>query len=268
MPGRMVPATDREVVPLGGLGVLLTRPAGQAEPLCHRLEQAGARVIRFPTLEIVAPPDACDLSQLPLDRYGVVIFISVNAVQWGLRRGPAAPQWPQQTRIAAIGRSTAAALRHHGLEVALQPAHGFTSEDFLALESLQDLTGRSVLIVRGVGGREVLAEALRARGAQVDYAQVYQRRCPQVDVEPLLDRWRTGEIQAITVTSGESLRNLWELLGEAGQALMSGATLVVASERIAETARDLGCQGEIRVADDATDDAMFTTLLHLAQASR
>lgn len=248
--------------PLAGLRVLVTRPAHQAEPFCALLERAGAEPVRFPVLAIVPSPRAGDLAGLAghLERYDLAIFISANAVQQGLGPLLRGRAWPAGTAIAAVGRSTATALAEHGLPVALVPEAGFNSEALLAMPALRDMAGRRVLIVRGEGGRETLAETLRGRGARVEYAEVYRRVLPEVGEAALRDAWRAGGIDAVAVTSVESLRNLWQLAGPDARPLLQAAPLILASGRIAETARELGCRGPLEVAEDATDAAMLAAL--------
>jgi uroporphyrinogen-III synthase len=103
------------------------------------------------------------------------------------------------------------------------------------------VTGGRVVIVRGVGGRALLADTLAARGAQVTFMECYRRVRPQVDATPLLARWQAGGIDAVTVTSAETLDNLAALLGEAGRPLLLDTPLFAPHEKIAEAARRFGC---------------------------
>jgi uroporphyrinogen-III synthase len=247
---------------LAGLRVLVTRPAHQAEEFCALLEREGATPIRFPVIAIGPPPDAQAVATLAagLAGFDLVIFISANAVQRGLPLLLRGAPWPSATAIAAVGRRTAAELGARGLRVDLVPASGHDSEALLALPPLREMAGRRVLIVRGDGGRETLAGTLRARGAEVCYAEVYRRMLPQVDVAPLLRRWREGGVDLVTVTSGQTLRNLSRLLGAAGAAVLQSTPLILASENVRQVARELGCRGPLEVATDATDTAMLAAL--------
>jgi uroporphyrinogen-III synthase len=140
------------------------------------------------------------------------------------------------------------------------PASGHNTEALLALPRLRDMAGCRVLIVRGDGGREALAGELRARGAEVAYAEVYRRMLPALDAAPLLQRWQAGGLDLVTVTSAQILRNLYQLLGPAGLALLQSAPLVLASENVRQVALELGCRGPLVVAEDATDAAMLAAL--------
>ena len=244
---------------LTGRGILVTRPVHQADRLCRLIEALGGRAVRFPVLEIRAPGDPAAVKDglLRLPDYDLAIFVSANAVEFTLA---ALAPWPPKLEIAAVGAATAAALRRHGLPVAYCPAQAFTSEALLALPRLQQLAGKQILILRGEGGREQLRETLRARGARVDYLEVYQRVQPATDPTPLLQQWRSGEVGAVLVTSNESLRKLVAMIGTLGLPLLRATPLIVASTRTLELARELGLDGTVRVAADATDAAMTDAL--------
>ncbi|MGB5062793.1 MAG: uroporphyrinogen-III synthase, partial [Candidatus Competibacter sp.] len=145
----------------------------------------------------------------------------------------------------------------------LQPAGDFSSEGLLALPQLRAVTGRRIAIVCGEDGRELLVETLTARGARVDRAEVYRRERPAVgSIETLLARWKYGEIGAVTITSGENLRNLFDMLGVAGQDYLCDTPLIVVSTRIRQIAAEYGCR-HLLLARDAGDDAIVAALLDL-----
>ncbi|MBZ0104675.1 MAG: uroporphyrinogen-III synthase [Sulfuricella denitrificans] len=229
-------------LPLKGMGVVVTRPAHQAQPLAKLIGSAGGEAILFPVLEIL---DAANLSQLNeliarLDEFDVAIFISPNAVSKAIQLIRARRQLPPQMVIAAIGKGSKNALERCGITQVIVPEAQFDSEGLLALPQFQNMHGRRVVIFRGEGGREFLGEALVSRGATLEYAECYRRAMPDTDATPLLHRWARGEIHAITVTSSESLHNLFELLGQSGQQWLRKTPLFVPHERIAEAARGMG----------------------------
>ncbi|MFA5081297.1 MAG: uroporphyrinogen-III synthase [Hydrogenophilaceae bacterium] len=228
---------------LAGRGILITRPAGQAEGLAARIVELGGNAILFPTLEIGPPTDPVALSHaigcLPDD--DLAIFISPTSVEraWPLileRHGG----WPHGVTPAAVGQATARALAGCGVRHVLCAEDAADSESLLALAELGDMTGQRVLIIRGEGGRELLADTLRQRGARVDYAECYRRLRPAADPAPLLVLWRDGGIAAVTVTSREVFANLVDLLGEAGAALLRATPLFAPHPRIAAAAREWG----------------------------
>ena len=132
----------------------------------------------------------------------------------------------------------------------------------------QNLHRQRILIVRGSGGRTLLRDTLMQRGAQVDCAEVYRRAMPEVDAalrQALLDNWEQ-RIGAVLITSGESLQNLFAMLGTAGQPYIRSTPLVVVSARIQYAAAQQGCR-HIRLAREASDDALLAALLDLMRTS-
>jgi uroporphyrinogen-III synthase len=237
---------------LDGIGVLVTRPAHQAEALCALIEARGGRAVRFPTLEIRDPrdPAAAEALLRAADTFDVLLFVSANAVE----RAAAHLRTPPRAAIGAVGEATARALRSHGLEPSILPAGQWDSEGLLAAPALGDVRGRRVLIVRGEGGRPLLGEQLAVRGAEVRYAEVYRRAPTALDAEPLVARWR-DEVQVVVATSREVLDNLVARLGAAGLKRLRETPLVVVSERLAGHARALGIR-RVLVADAASDAAL------------
>jgi len=222
---------------LSGRTVLVTRPAHQAAALVRMIQSAGGEAFVFPALEIEAVP-APDLSAslAQLATADIVIFISPNAAQFGMA---AIRVLPAASRIFAVGPGTARALGALGVSGVVTP-DGQDSEALLALPQLQDVKDKRVVIVRGVGGRPLLAESLAARGAVVHYLECYRRVRPTADAAPLLARWQAGGIDAVTVTSAETLHNLAALLGESGAPLLATTPLFAPHEKIAEAARRFG----------------------------
>ncbi|HRD65569.1 MAG TPA: uroporphyrinogen-III synthase [Candidatus Competibacter sp.] len=249
---------------LNGLGVLVTRPEHQAGPLCHLIERYGGIAIRCPALSIGEPRDWIPALTI-FDRladYHLAIFTSANAVERALPPIQKRGGIPPFLEIAAIGRATARMLARFDLDRCLQPESDFTSEGLLALPRFQRVAGQAIVIVRGEGGRALLAETLTARGARVDHAEVYRRERPAADVGMLLDRWARGEIGAVVVTSAESLLNLFDMLGGAGQDYLRDTPLIMVGTRIRQTAAEFGCR-RLLVAREASDDAIAAVLLGL-----
>ncbi len=217
----MADVDERPPGPLAQTGVVVTRPANQAAHLSALLEAAGARVFRFPAIAIVPPRDT-DRLEAVLDRlpqFQIAVFVSANAVDWGERYLDMFGGLPASLKVAAVGRGTASALQERGLAPDLVPADRYDSEALLALPEFQEsaVSGQRVLILRGEGGRELLADTLYARGAEVEYAEVYRRVRPGIDPGKLLEPLAKGEVDVIIVTSGEGLRNLLDMVGEAGE---------------------------------------------------
>jgi uroporphyrinogen-III synthase len=248
---------------LSGVRVLVTRPKHQAENLSRLIEAQGGIAVRFPTLDIVPRDDDAIKSDLAnLGRFQWVVFISVNAVNFALKANSGKIGYTESVRFAAVGKSTAQAMKMAGLPVDLMPENGYNSEALLAMPQLQQVEGQNFLIVRGEGGREQLATTLRSRGAAVNYLEVYKRIIPRIDSSPVMELLAQHRLDVITVTSAEALQNLSLMLGEKNNnnKLLSLIPLVVVSDRIRCIAADMGFN-RITVTDSPNDTAILETVI-------
>jgi len=250
-----------EKLPLQGMGIVVTRPAHQAQHLAQLIAAAGGEAILFPVLEILDTEDLHPLNALiaRLDSFDVAIFISPNAVGKAMNLIRAQRELPAQLTIAAIGRGSRKELERCGVNQAVAPQRQFDSEGLLELPQFQDMNGKRVVIFRGEGGREMLGDTLIARGAQLEYAECYRRGKPNIDAAPLLHRWTRGEVQAVTVTSSEGLHNLFDLLGKLGQQWLKKTPLFAPHARIAAAARGLGLEQVLTTA--AGDEGLLMGLI-------
>lgn len=228
--------------PLAGRTVLVTRPTHQTAVLGQAIHAAGGTPFAFPALAVEAV--AQDELRVPLTWLGesdIAIFVSPNAAQFGMTTIRAGGALPDACVVFAVGPGTARALQAQGVDEVIVP-DGQDSEALLALPQLQAVAvaGKRVTIVRGVGGRALLAETLRQRGARVDFMECYRRLRPQADAASLLAHWQAGGIDAVTVASAETLHNLAALLGEAGIPLLTSTPLFAPHEKIAGAARRFG----------------------------
>ncbi|MFT4613674.1 MAG: uroporphyrinogen-III synthase [Bacteroidia bacterium] len=243
--------------------VLVTRPAGVAnDHLCEILAAAGYEASSQPLLELRAlaplPAPARSLVQ-SLDNYEHVIFISTNAVGFGmLAIENYWPQLPVGLSWYAIGEATATLLQEHGIS-AITPGSLMTSEGLLAVPQLQAIAGQRVLIVKGEGGREALARTLRDRDATVDELACYQRYCPTLAPGDLARRLQNDNIGAVLLSSGEGLANMRQLLSPAETTKFTSLYLVVPSDRVAKLALEAGFK-QIVIAENASDAAMLRAL--------
>lgn len=218
---------------LGGAGVLVTRPRRQSAELVATIESRGGRAILFPVIEI-APRSPGDVGEdlAALAEPDITVFVSANAVEHGLDQGGSGA-------IAAIGPATAAAIEAAARIVDIRPAGGYSSEDLLDEAAMKNVRGKTVRIVRGDGGRELLAKTLRERGARVEYLSVYERRVPDCsahEVEALEASWKRGEIDAVVVMSVQSLVNLIAMLPDSCRQLLVGTPLVTPAARVLKEA--------------------------------
>jgi len=279
---------------------VLTRPAGQSAALAARLARDGMDVFEFPLIEIAPVEDPLPLRDAlaTLERYALVVFVSPNAIDHGLAE--LSLPWPKAVPAAAIGPGSVAALARHGLappaievicpagadagEARVKGAGNGNGDDaasqrfdseslWAALEARfgeGGLAAKDVLIVRGDGGREWLAERLREAGANVQAVAAYRRRVPQASP----DAWSrarallAGVPHAWLVTSSEGLRNLETMaraqLPAAEFSALRHAPLVAPHPRIAETARALGFD---RITQSGPGDERIAAALRAISAS-
>ncbi|WP_058375430.1 uroporphyrinogen-III synthase [Pandoraea norimbergensis] len=229
--------------------VILTRPDGQSGALAAALQAEGIDSFAFPLLHIAAQADADALAALDtalndLSTYALAVFVSPNAVSHALSRlvflksgasatsvgmgatgaaSTATAYWPMALPVAVVGPGSAQALAEAGIappqhQVIVPPGGPdarFDSEALLAELDVAALAGRRVLIVRGDGGRELLADTFRAAGAQVDIVSAYTRRAPAPDASAwaALEARLTSSVPcAWVLTSSEAVRHLASML--------------------------------------------------------
>ena len=250
-----------QTLPLAGLNIVVTRPRDQAVQLAQRIEQAGGNAILFPLLEINPPADTQPLRELVarLHDFDLAIFISPNAVYYGMQAICAAGAMPDGLKIATVGQGSAKALRDMGVQKIIVPQDRFDSEALLALPELQNMNGRRVVIFRGDGGRELLGDTLKARGAIVEYAECYRRAKPQQGIAALL----AADPHAITITSSEAFGYLWDMLDAPCRIRLAAIPLFVPHARIAEAALRIGWRSVTITASG--DDGLFSGLVGWAK---
>jgi uroporphyrinogen-III synthase len=248
--------------------VIITRPLQQGQALVQRLVQAGHQATLFPLLEILPLEDESALRAAlsRLHEYALVAFVSPNAIAASLRH---VKQWPDGVDIAVVGEGSRQALLAHGIIergmriFSPKNRERTDSQTLLEVLDLPALAGRRVLILRGESGRELLADALREAGAQVEPVAAYRRQSPQMDdaVRQQLHALLSEDATWV-VTSSEALRNLAAMssaTGHAGDgARLLTQKLLVPHIRIEETARELGFARILRCASG--DDALIAKL--------
>lgn len=233
-------STAAAMRPLAGKGVVVTRPAHQARALATAIQAAGGQPILFPAIEIRELDNLGPFQRVVdrLDEFDLAIFISPNAAERAIGLILARRPLPRGLKLAAVGGGSVQALAAHGVSGVVAPRGRTDSE---ALLDLPEIAGaRRVAIFRGAGGREHLGETLASRGATVEYAECYRRCRPGQDPAPLLAAWARGSVDAVTATSSEGMRNLFELVTPAGHAPLQRTPLFVPHPRIGSAARELG----------------------------
>ena len=245
---------------LGGRSIVVTRPPHQAQAFARLIEGAGGRPVLFPTIEIRDVEDLGPFMRLVdrLDEFDFAIFISPNSVEQAMKLIGDRSKFPPGLKIATIGGGGVRALEAHGVTGVIAPEDRYDSEGLLDLPAFAVVSFKRIVIFRGVGGRELLSQALRERGALVEYAECYRRYRPDLDPAQLLKGWARDEIDAVTVTSSEGLRNLFEMVGEPGREPLQRTPLFVPHPRIAEAAHGLGVRTVIVTGPG--DDGLLTGL--------
>lgn len=234
---------------LAGRAILLTRPPAQCAGLEALLTAEGAHAIRFPLIDIEPRPQALAALPAEADAADWLILVSPSAIDcaWPALHGRA--RWP---RLACVGAASARRLEARAGQPVLFPAGGQDSAALLAEPALQDMAGQRVLIVRGEGGRAELGDTLRARGADVRYAEIYRR----VDTRPdwaLFDRLTRQHLpDACVLTSGEIAERFFHLAGSARIRALQCLQYCVPHPRIADR---LAALGATRIVTTRADDA-------------
>ena len=235
---------------------LILRPEPQASELARQLASAGHQPVVTPLLTILPGRELPEL-YARLQARELIIAVSAQAVEQAshtLARSELS--WPQRTYLA-VGSATAESWREDG--VSAHYPEDARSEGLLAHPELQHVAGKAILILRGDGGRELLAEALRARGARVNYCECYRRCWPELDGARLCARWHTARIDSVIITSGELLRRLLELVPESERPWLQHLLFIVPSPRVATLVVEAGLPAP-RLAAGATHAALLAAL--------
>jgi uroporphyrinogen-III synthase len=234
----------RSVRPLGGRTLVVMRPREQAESLCARIEAAGGHALRFPVIAVGPALDPAPLQAIVgrLDEFDLAFFVSPNAVDHAMRVILPQRAWPARLRVATVGKGSQRVMQGWGFAEVIAPQDGFDSEAVIALPEFaaDAVRGRKVLIFRGDGGRELLAETLRERGASVEYAVA------------------RGEVDGLLLTSSEGVRNLECMLGAEGLAALRAVTVFATHPRIVAQARAAGFERVVET--PAGDDGLMQAL--------
>ncbi len=281
-------------LPLAGRRVLVTRAAHQAGKLSEGLRALGAEPVEVPAIKIQPPQDFAPLDRAlrSLGSYDWLILTSANAVRaladravtLGLRLSSAA-----RLNVAAVGEATAAAARQAGLSVALVPetyvaeslvdsllrqGHEVSGHDFSravepqkspgALAPAGSFRGQRFLIACAAVARDVIPDALRTAGANVDVVDAYRNAMPD-SAPQLLRRALEKGIDAVTFTSSSSVTHLADAARAAGIAFpFAGVAAISIGPITSKTLRDLGWEP----ATEASPSDVSGLLQALARALR
>ncbi|MCI0517972.1 MAG: uroporphyrinogen-III synthase [Woeseiaceae bacterium] len=244
---------------LSGHRILVTRAVEQAADLANAVEAAGGTALRLPLLEIV-PRDAQQISDDVgrMNSADIVIYVSPNAVRHGFA-------WhPEAAETAAIGPTTRKELELRGVAHVVCPDNGYDSESLLDNEAFTDVAGKTIRIIRGQDGRELLGSTLRNRGATVQYLAAYLRRArrvPEYEIREFAHRLRRGEISCITVMSDATVESLVAILPVADRELLRHTRLVTPSSRVLKNINELVPGLSVTLAPGPRPDDMILGLI-------
>lgn len=232
--------------------VIITRPIDMAKPLQASLQAHQIDSFLFPVMDI--QPLSMDVTISFIDCY---IFTSRNAVTHG------AALLPFGSKTLAIGKGTYDALIEHGFTPEVEPRPPYTSEQFLAQEDLPIGTSDHVAIIKGVGGRGVLANQLRKKVASVSTVNVYARKLARPS-EKSLSQYQAllqNDCRAIFVNSVETLENLIKITPENALAVLKQQCIITGSHRVAEAIMQQGFAHKPLLASSMRDQDMIACLL-------
>ena len=238
------------------MNILLTRPFNQVKPLEVLVNECGHQALLFPTLKIEA------LKGSPLkERYDAVIFISANAVEYGLEASSSLDH--RHDKIFAVGAATAKKLNDYGFKVDAFPQTKASSESLLAMPEVSELSDKDILIFRGKGGRETLREGL-GKNNIVEYIEVYERtQCKIVAFhQTSLTQFLQSDQGVITITSVENLSTLMAMVEKIDVGALESIKqypLAVLSERIKTYAQSVGFN-KIEVAPQTNDEGLIQAI--------
>jgi len=231
--------------------ILVTRPAAQAEEWVAELKRSGLDAVALPLIDIAAPQDPAAVRQawIELPSHQLTFFVSPNAVEWFFSARPEHMAWPPTLQVGSPGPGTSTVLRRCGVppDLILEPsadAPQFDSEALWDVLQGQRWAHASVLVVRGDGGRDWLADQLRTAGASVSFVSAYRRVGPRFSAQAhalLRAALAAPEAHVWFFSSSEAVTNLMHL-GEvqANPVDWSRATAIATHPRIADSAQAAG----------------------------
>jgi uroporphyrinogen III methyltransferase/synthase len=222
-----------DVRPLFGKRILVTRPREQAAELVDQLEAMGAEAVEAPMIRIVPPEDFGPLDGVcqRIAMFDWIVLSSANAVDSLIQRLLASPHDLRElkgVKLCAVGTATAARLARHGLKVDLTPAEFRAEAVVEAISEAVEVKGLHVLLPRADVGREIIAEELRERGADVTEVVAY-RTVAEPEREGELDVYRMlleRRIDVVTFTSPSAVRSFVQMLGAEPASDLLHATVV------------------------------------------
>ena len=250
--------------PLFGKRVLVTRARSQASKLVKQLEDLGAEVLEYPTIEIVPvrDPEPLDEALRNVSKYDWMMFTSSNAVRGiadrmkflGIDSRALA-----HLRFGVNGPSTARALTEIGINADTIPDR-YLASAMVELLKTDGITPKHVLFPRSEIGRETLASGLRELGSNVDEIVAYSTESPNDSGDLARAAYEEG-IDFTTFTSSSTVRNLVDLLGGSPDLINTSKTVMM-GPITAETAQELNVNNDIEAEEQSIPGIVKAILTH------
>jgi uroporphyrinogen III methyltransferase / synthase len=243
-------------LPLSGKRIVITRRREQSRELRGALVALGAEVVELPTIEIRTPASWEPLDQAirRITEFDYLLFTSVNGVLSFLERVRACGGDVRDLaglQVGAIGPATAAALAQAGVKVDFVP-NEYRAEGLLNSLSQHDVRGKTFLIPRAKGARDLLPQVLKERGAAVEVVEAYETVVPSLPPAEI-DRLLRPRPHAITFTSSSTVLNLVKLMGkERMREALTGIALASIGPVTSDTVRKLGLHVSIEASPSTT----------------
>lgn len=235
--------------------VLVTRPKHQQSGFLKSCEKAGLEAVTLPCIDIL--PVECAIDQSEIQQANLIFFTSRNAVEFAHSILPL--PW-KDAKIYAIGRATERVLGNHGQQLVHPPVEPYTSEACLEWYESQPPI-KSALIVKGMGGRDLIETHLQSNNVNVVVKPVYKRVSPVVSDAERQRVFVEKPPHIISITSDEVLRNLVNIAGPDYANVLHATQLVVNSERCADMAVRLGFDHAPKVAYPPGDVGQMAAIM-------
>jgi len=258
--------------PLFGQSIVVTRPQRQNAGLLALLDEAGAKIIEFPTIKTVPFSDyeILDKSIENLEAFDWAIFTSANGVKYFMER---LKHYGRDRRrlnnikIAAVGSATAGCLASFNIVADLVPEK-YLAEGLMEELGKVQLKGRRILLPRAKKGRAILPEQLRKLGAEVVIAPVYETVAAETDTRELVAALKANQVDWVTFTSPSTAKNFVALLDDQldiGQ-YMKNVKVAAIGPIAAKATADLGIKVDV-VADESTNAGLVAAIINAVRKS-
>ncbi|MDE0785178.1 MAG: uroporphyrinogen-III synthase [Porticoccaceae bacterium] len=244
---------------LSGKRLLVIRSRRDHDEFLQLVSEAHAKVVHIPVIDIEPTIESSKVTEqiLSFDEFDIAIFVSVHAGQIAMQRlDEYWPMLPTKIDYFAIGRQTASFMKSYVHKVQC-PGTKASSEGLLEMSALQDIKNKSVVIFRGGTGRELLGQELNARGARVEYCDIYRRVRNNEKLQ--LAYQQLAETDFLIAHSGELLEAMGPLKNLEHFVKGNLFSVLVPSQRVAEIAYNLG-YGSVLVAENALPELMVKAL--------